>query len=133
MLYRITTAANKTWVPGAAGTSISSSSSGGGMRGRPAGGGGGMSGQSSGTCRRCGKPGHFINNCPTQNDPNFDKSGQPVGNKLYAVSTGSRKKVTTLDNIDTKSNTVITYLLLAVLVYVTYFDATVSRMNYIYM
>ena len=80
------------------------------MRGRP--GGGGMSGQSSGTCRRCGKSGHFISNCPTLNDPTFDKAGQQAGNKLYAVSTGSRKKVASLDNIDTKSNTVITYMLL---------------------
>lgn len=25
-------------------------------------------------CRRCGKPGHFIQHCPTNNDPSFDKS-----------------------------------------------------------
>lgn len=100
------TTSNKPWVPG---SSASGGPGPGGIRGRPS---GGMSGQSSGIsaasylCRRCGKMGHFLNQCPTQGDPAYDKPGLG-GGKLYAVSTGSRKKVTSLDNIDTKSNTVI--------------------------
>jgi hypothetical protein len=55
-------------------------------------------------CRRCGKAGHFLNNCPTNSDPSFDK--QPP-QKLMNTSTGSRKIVHTLDGIDTKNKTVI--------------------------
>ena len=109
LLCRVTTS-NKPWVPGS--SAAGGGPGPGGMRGRPS---GGMSGQSSGgsgvsaasyLCRRCGKMGHFLNQCPTQGDSTYDKPGLG-GGKLYAVSTGSRKKVTSLDNIDTKSNTVI--------------------------
>jgi hypothetical protein len=41
-------------------------------------------------CRRCGKPGHFIQHCPTNSDPSFDKSrfsgaGAPEGSTPAAV------------------------------------------------
>lgn len=109
------TTSSRPWVPGSS-HGVAAGPGHGGMRGRAA---GGMSGQSSHTsgsgnvsaasyfCRRCGKTGHFLNQCPTQGDPSYDKPGMG-GGKLYAVSTGSRKKVTSLDNIDTKSNTVNT-------------------------
>ena len=73
------------------------------MRGRPNG-GHGTAGPGY-VCQRCGKPGHFVNRCPTNGDEKYDKQ-KTQANKLFAVSTGSKKKVTSLDNIDTKSNTV---------------------------
>lgn len=59
-------------------------------------------------CRRCGKAGHFLNNCPTNSDPSYDK--QPP-QKLMNTSTGSRKIVHTLDGIDTKNKTVIYFII----------------------
>ena len=55
-------------------------------------------------CRRCGKAGHFLPNCPTNGDPSYDK--QPP-QKLMNTSTGSRKIVATLEGIETKNKTVI--------------------------
>jgi len=105
---------NKTWISG----DVASSSSGpgaGGVQGGvglagvsrryPQSGGPAVSGSHGAIyiCRRCGKAGHFLNNCPTNSDPSFDK--QPP-QKLMNTSTGSRKIVHTLDGIDTKNKTV---------------------------
>lgn len=89
----------------------------------PQGGGGGLAGMprrwpaaggaaSSGfhgagyVCRRCGKPGHFLPNCPTNGDPAYENKPQ-LNQKLMNTSTGSRKIVATLEGIETKNKTVI--------------------------
>lgn len=37
-------------------------------------------------CRRCGKSGHYIYNCPTNSDPNFDKGKGAGSAPLEKVS-----------------------------------------------
>jgi hypothetical protein len=110
---------NRTWVSEAA---ITSSTGGvgqtiSGMAGMPrrwpqAGGAAASSSHGAGyVCRRCGKAGHFLPNCPTNSDPSYDK--QPP-QKLMNTSTGSRKIVATLEGIDTKNKTVIYCTLLII-------------------
>ena len=57
-------------------------------------------------CRRCGKAGHFLPNCPTNGDPAYEN--KPAQNqKLMNTSQGSRKIVATLEGIETKNKTVM--------------------------
>lgn len=65
--------------------------------------------------------------CPTNNDPTYDKQ-RSQSTKLYAISTGSRKKVTSLDNIDTKTNTVIT-MIFTYSYLVMHIDSTISTIS----
>jgi Zinc knuckle len=101
---------NRTWVNDAAGSAASSGQSTGGLAGVPrrwpqAGGFSFPGSHGVGyVCRRCGKAGHFLPNCPTNGDPSYDK--QPP-QKLMNTSTGSRKIVATLEGIETKNKTVI--------------------------
>lgn len=106
---------NRTWVSDA--SSVAGGSQGGGgltgvPRRWPATGTAASSGNHGAgyVCRRCGKAGHFLPNCPTNGDPSYDK--QPP-QKLMNTSTGSRKIVATLEGIETKNKTV-TYCIEAI-------------------
>ena len=99
---------NRTWVSdtaSAAGSSQSTGSLAGVPRRWPQAGGATSSGNHGAgyVCRRCGKAGHFLPNCPTNGDPSYDKQPQQ---KLMNTSTGSRKIVATLEGIETKNKTV---------------------------
>lgn len=54
------------------------------------------------TCTRCGKSGHNAKYCPTLGDPSYDPEI-----RLLNIPKVSRKKVTSLDGIDTSNKKVI--------------------------
>ncbi len=58
-------------------------------------------------CNRCGQAGHFIKFCPTNNDPTFD-STMP-GIRLLNVPVASRKKLASIEGIDT-TNTIVRFV-----------------------
>ena len=101
---------NRTWVNDGASISASSSQGSSGLAGitrRQGGGVASSGGHGAGyVCRRCGKAGHFLPNCPTNGDPAYEN--KPAQNqKLMNTSQGSRKIVATLEGIETKNKTVM--------------------------
>lgn len=54
-------------------------------------------------CIRCGKTGHLVKFCPTIGDPRFDPEI-----RLTNIPKFSRKKVTSLEGVDTSNKMVIT-------------------------
>lgn len=70
--------------------------------------GGGKRLPSNYVCNRCGKPGHNVKYCPTNGDPNFDPEI-----RLLNIPKVARRKVTSLDGIDTTNKKVMIYSTLA--------------------
>lgn len=54
-------------------------------------------------CHRCGRPGHYIQNCPTNSDPNFDKpkSESEQTGKLHGVPAVTVQRVSDISTVNT--------------------------------
>lgn len=53
-------------------------------------------------CHRCGRPGHYIQHCPTNNDPRFNKPpAQKPQQRMLGVPTTAVTKVQDLTEVDT--------------------------------
>ena len=133
------TGGNRTWVNDGASIPASSGQGASGLAGitrRQGGGVASSGGHGAGyVCRRCGKAGHFLPNCPTNGDPAYEN--KPIQNqKLMNTSQGSRKIVATLEGIETKNKTVmhkdgnifkkVLYLFILFHKYSCFFKCTIS-------
>ena len=72
-----------------------------GSGGRGAGGAGSTGSAGNYLCNRCGRTGHSMKYCPTLGDPRFDPEM-----RLMNIPKAGRKKVASLEGIDTAHKTV---------------------------